>query len=402
MSEEVAFSFKKKPIQDLPKHSSISEILPSTDKLKSKIESFDGNNLNNVDYDEQIRAPRINFKTYDIKFPGDIKEVEEEEKLKTENLEDSTSQSKESFDKNFQDKYQIFENKLDYKPANFDLNHNNYTYSSSEINLSNDKLDAIKNLTNNLTTEERTQNPYKLKKPLSIPAVLRPNVDSSPETNNSPTSLSSSLSLGLNITNTNLTNNIRTSNGNSGSFSSSGSGRAGRSASISAINNLNEIEDFEPIEPTHEHWKPNNFSTSCMKCFSNFSIFNNRRRHHCRFCGFIICSNCLFNSNLYLQNSESNESNDLIYIDRNSRLIIPIFKNLNDLQLSKYFKLCKICKNCGNNYLNLLFQLNQINAIDLPFIFIENPFINKDKKTVTIEERKNSFVNNSDWNWSSF
>lgn len=43
-------------------------------------------------------------------------------------------------------------------------------------------------------------------------------------------------------------------------------------------------------EPTREHWKPDKQSPNCdsPKCRSSFNLFT--RRHHCRHCGHIFCS----------------------------------------------------------------------------------------------------------------
>lgn len=52
-------------------------------------------------------------------------------------------------------------------------------------------------------------------------------------------------------------------------------------------------------EPTHNHWMPNNSSDHCMKCFEifgNFFIPQRKRRHHCRFCGMLFCQECLYES----------------------------------------------------------------------------------------------------------
>eukprot|EP01104_Vermistella_antarctica_P015394 TRINITY_DN504_c0_g1_i1.p1 TRINITY_DN504_c0_g1~~TRINITY_DN504_c0_g1_i1.p1 ORF type:complete len:169 (+),score=16.38 TRINITY_DN504_c0_g1_i1:259-765(+) len=37
-------------------------------------------------------------------------------------------------------------------------------------------------------------------------------------------------------------------------------------------------------------WLPDDFSRVCMNCGSEFGLF--RRRHHCRTCGVLICSDC--------------------------------------------------------------------------------------------------------------
>ena len=42
--------------------------------------------------------------------------------------------------------------------------------------------------------------------------------------------------------------------------------------------------------PEHKDWIPDEASDFCSKCKSEFSFFN--RRHHCRFCGSLLCADC--------------------------------------------------------------------------------------------------------------
>lgn len=50
-----------------------------------------------------------------------------------------------------------------------------------------------------------------------------------------------------------------------------------------------EMEDREKRRPP---WMPDSSANECMKCKSKFGLF--RRRHHCRACGLILCSNCSY------------------------------------------------------------------------------------------------------------
>ncbi|CAG9330723.1 unnamed protein product [Blepharisma stoltei] len=43
---------------------------------------------------------------------------------------------------------------------------------------------------------------------------------------------------------------------------------------------------------SQEFWMPDSSAKSCFKCDRPFTLF--RRRHHCRFCGFIFCSSCSY------------------------------------------------------------------------------------------------------------
>ncbi|GME85185.1 unnamed protein product [Ambrosiozyma monospora] len=43
--------------------------------------------------------------------------------------------------------------------------------------------------------------------------------------------------------------------------------------------------------PIHSHWKPDSSATKCLNCKTNFTLL--RRKHHCRRCGYIFCSDCL-------------------------------------------------------------------------------------------------------------
>lgn len=460
--QECSFSFSKKPI-DTPSviHSTISEYLvnqpiaqeystsPHSDnKELSKrlnISVNSGNtvsekdtrktskNYNNINYDEQIRAPRFNLFNQ-VNLSGEHIQRSYSFSYKEDDKKDSDDDKEDS-----QGPQSV------YVPANFDLN--NYTYAASVVdetasasNKNSNLSEAINNLNENLTSFERedydelitlTSNTkeldtsknfvkpvYQYRRPLSIPAVLRPPQDS--ETNTSLTS--SNGSSGTSLTST-LSNTVKLDLDN-----------LNQKDTMELLMNLETLDErIEPVEPTHAHWKPNKFTNCCMKCFKNFgNFFNMKRRHHCRFCGFLICSNCLFeassgnDSNLSSGNeSIFNPRNiNLIYLDSKARFVIPIFKNLNFLNinidsLNKIFKLSKICKNCGDYYLNLLFNLNNLgnpvasgevdsvlirnlNELNLPFVIIENPFISKKLTRSEISERKNSFVTTTDWNWSSF
>ncbi|OBA19725.1 hypothetical protein METBIDRAFT_45193 [Metschnikowia bicuspidata var. bicuspidata NRRL YB-4993] len=171
-------------------------------------------------------------------------------------------------------------------------------------------------------------------------------------------------------------------------------------------------------EPTHEHWAPNSSSDHCMNCFEVFRGFFNpqrRGRHHCRFCGLLYCHNCLYKSREAFQIAPP-------AADTQTQLRA----NSGSSNSSSKFKLCKVCKTCGNNSLRLLYLLNQRsrakNDIDTPYVFIDNPYIGASHalqahplydlksratrpgfKNEGGSERRASYNHvPSDWTWSSF
>lgn len=391
LGDSCAFSFSKKPIDSsvLPLRSTISNILPVEQEKHKKSNSITGDivepvkNLpklisNNIDYNEQIRAPRFNFFNQTLDIDGKESDTTSEIKQGTEAKNDADNSGDDS--------------KLDnYVPANFDLN--NYTYATSVADESSNAsttnlVDAINNLNDNLTTFERdpTNNTtnfikpvYRYKRPLSIPAVLR-----APEL--APNSSSSSFNINQVLLKLDLPINE--------TFPS-------------------EIQS-DPNEPTHNHWKPNNFTQCCMKCFKGFGNFFNMRRHHCRFCGFLICSSCLFDKTFQGENLKLSSNAQLVYLDSEARFVVPIFKNLSHsnidvANLNKAFKSCKICKTCGDYYLNVLFHLNNWSAptsnsisSNLPFVIVDNPFLNKKNENIELREPSSYTPKLNEWTWSSF
>lgn len=49
----------------------------------------------------------------------------------------------------------------------------------------------------------------------------------------------------------------------------------------------------EPAHVSRDFWMPDESCRVCYECDSQFTLFN--RRHHCRLCGRIFCSNCTSN-----------------------------------------------------------------------------------------------------------
>lgn len=466
-----AFSFKKKPlVKNLNKssiHSVISEIIPhssnrpiSVDGATNNRNNNENEGYNNINYDEQIRAPRMSSITR-----GSFKDrnTDNEESFVARTLRRETGGL-----------WNLKEDRIDeisqddsYIPANFDLSQpirrcstpfevasdmpdntilsyttNNYIYernrsvSSSNSNSNNTSnsntntnlknlssdmqlpspdedlqqtslVNALNNLNNNLTSQERNDNlkinrikhrapisashlsgvegtdlqqVYRLKKPLCMPAVLRPQ---------SLAPNSSSLSPKVPCS-------VETS-----------PKKMNYSISIDCEGSSSEYESHQPADPTHEHWKPNSFTSHCMKCFEAFGNFfspQRKRRHHCRFCGQIFCSECLWQKNIADQDEEyrpsaarnSGEIKHATVLDANARFVIPIYTNLKSnpkiRSPTDLFRNCKVCRDCGHNYQMLVTNVNanlsnflsenKIKNFKLPFIFIENPYISNSSGSI--------------------
>jgi len=297
-------------------------------------------------------------------------------------------------------------------------NSNNTSNSNTNTNLKNLNLDllltspdedlqqtslvnALNNLNNNVTSQERNDNlkvnrikhrapisashlsgvegtdlqqVYRLKKPLCMPAVLRPQ-------SLTPSSLSLSPKMPCSVETSPRKMNY--------------------SISIDCEGASSEYESHQLADPTHEHWKPNSFTSHCMKCFEAFGNFfspQRKRRHHCRFCGQIFCSECLWQKNIGDQDEEyrtstsrnGSEVKHATVLDANARFVIPIYSNIKSnpkiRSLTDLFRNCKVCRDCGYNYRMLVTNVNsnlsnflsenKIKNFNLPFIFIENPYIN--------------------------
>lgn len=645
-NEACPFSFQKKPIRSLPNHSVISDMIPhqpsifgdtpgpsghaitrkslsltsglSTQGYSSRnpaprevAPSASNTNLyNHIDYDEQIRAPRmsnINYYTYGAKEKPLKKSSTSSSTVSTDNdSKDSVDGSKDSVNGS-KDSVAMDDVHNDtastsaslsadkqYLPANFDLSQptrrfsapsnaddadsssttilsyttNNYIYernnkgktkfnplpqipqhhepssspqsSASGSSQEQEKLlKAIDNLNKNTTTKEKQasefsfnyanqlnyanndgttsttvanriknrtsnfipshlgdvngtslQQVYELKKPLIVPAVLRPITSADSNDTIVPATIddvASQASDGPSRTPPGPRPGLdRANSSDMGDYLATPPGvnmkpfpyqfppqlpPTSPAAAASSADFLSSLTDiFAPVEPTHKHWKPNSFTDHCMKCFDTFGTFflpQRKRRHHCRFCGLIFCMSCLYkNPEIYgefeattttettirsiMSNSSLNSNNGIIgggstdeYIsgvmmDKNGRLVVPIFKNLMRLNseesltkdFKKLFKFCKICKDCGSNYLNMMQNMNTAEDFNSPFIFIENVYLKKMEeeenqqsanqqpakqvnlafqpnepgfKEAMAPERQASITQvPSDWTWSSF
>lgn len=50
------------------------------------------------------------------------------------------------------------------------------------------------------------------------------------------------------------------------------------------------LEDSITVPPTRTHWINDDLASNCIECTARFSVFI--RKHHCRKCGQIFCSEC--------------------------------------------------------------------------------------------------------------
>ncbi|KAK6462287.1 hypothetical protein DFJ63DRAFT_313425 [Scheffersomyces coipomensis] len=263
---------------------------------------------------------------------------------------------------------------------------------------------------------------YQLKKPLITPAVLRPNYVDKPynsihnqklgdlltpiQTNHTFTNSIYTISSPISHTSPEEVDEVETDHIEHDEEYQKAAASIKRSMATNSIHNFS-------AEPTHIHWKSNNFTSHCMKCFKSFdnsllSLFyyylhsnvnninnsNNgntssaasvnhpssrRSKHHCRFCGLIYCDECLVQNDCEMSNASSASSSttsmtsiiadtDKVRLDSNARFVIPIYKNIKRLPVeneevqlihdSKNYKLFKICLKCYAIYKSLLNEIN--------------------------------------------
>ncbi|KAG7196182.1 uncharacterized protein KQ657_000194 [Scheffersomyces spartinae] len=465
------FSFRKKPIMYTSIHSNSGSSIIFKD----------------FDYDEQIRAPRMANSTTAaaiVKRSDDEQDsTHEASPLNTHMLPLPSSKDPPA----------------KYHPAIFDLTKptrrfsvpevpegddfilnyttNNYIYNKENTttyfsNLGDGRIrnqPSLNNLTSNtnepstVISNDKLKCMYELKKPMCVPAVLRPNTATSngnfhshlmaPNNNESGLGLehASSSSSPLEFTLNSSVMAVKNDNSPTGSLNTSlvsgllihpMSSRFPVSPELEAVrtnstsmslitgttsgifegcNTLDKVVSHDPEltsdsnwrkdsslqlfsgedmkEPTHIHWKPQN--EFCMKCFESFGLLRRRRRHHCRFCGLLICSYCLqeskvetnTNINFVAYGSQgrdvknrprTNESYRSgkegdniapkgILLDGNARFVIPIN---NAFDVFSHFKASKVCKNCGELYGKLLTDVRG-QRLPFNFVFIENPYVKK-------------------------
>lgn len=328
---------------------------------------------------------------------------------------------------------------------------------------------AIENLDNNVTSDERyaaldrsdsdlalhlhkdirgpaIKQVYHMKKPMCLPAVLRPVSTETGSSSNCPDAFGTP----------------KAANSNSSMVDVDSPISAIPQNISMGLPDEQQLEDLK-AEPTHEHWKPNNSTDHCLRCFGEFGGFftpQRLRRHHCRFCGMLFCQHCLYNNRemhmfeisspnieqkKFASSDDSfdtssskddspahtttgshttsvlfDENADGIMLDSKARFVVPVFRNLpaeGMSELQQKNKVCKVCKGCGSGYLSLMQLINLRGGIkddiSTGYVFIENPYLRslkeKDSENTsptkrTAAERRSLLANNlpSDWTWSSF
>lgn len=407
------FSFSKKPIRSFMPTLLFSLILKLTSPDKRPVHKP---SLNNINYDEQIRAPRMSAAshyTYTPEAPRPF--AEKSRPLLSESIAPLPAPEPLG---------------AAYRPAIVDLRPARRSLEPLRGLIPNlmlgaelaalleqlKLLRAIDNLSSNTTSAERTENDpdsthegeqelepapasrtgtrvfadgplqqvYDLKKPLCMPAVLRPSADE-PDAVSVDDVMGAVLAVGLPETQL----------------------LAGQT---------------EPVEPTHEHWKPDSSTDHCMKCFEVFGSFfvPRRRRHHCRFCGMLFCQSCLYKGQEATYDTvpgkglrradsslltASHDEHGGVLMDARARLAVPLLRNL-DPEASHPYKACKACKSCGQNYQRLVVVLNQTRTdVTSPYVFIDNPYLAPTAPVVRLDKPERRLSTNnvpSDWTWSSF
>ncbi|KAG7664170.1 uncharacterized protein J8A68_002308 [[Candida] subhashii] len=432
------FSFAKRPI-DFPQKTRVSSLSGIESYFGSIQSNENQNNKNSLskslknpdfDYNEQIRFPQMSHTYYTYR-----KSLQE-------------SNNRPILESNNKVLVEVESQNVKYKPATFDLSKplrrfsnpgrqeaplkrqnsdddklleeyttNNYIY---ERKVERDKLrDMFNNemmssvnhpapkprirnqssfpkLNDNNTAIPSLNQLYQLKKPLCTPAVLRPAFTNDNDSNEAVPQLKPSYSP-CNSTIYTIT------------------------APISPVR-------FD-IEPTHSHWKSNSMTNNCITCFKPLSTLlmsiicdTNNKRHHCRFCGLIYCSDCL------VQDETTNHPNAIL-LDSNARFIIPIFENIRSKQPPEIKRLFKICRKCSVLYNVLVQDINRSlrngngdwkyfsdstrdELKTLSFVYVENPYVKKEscmRFRLGSREDERNLSNGSgigdvpnDWTWSSF
>ncbi|OWB54029.1 hypothetical protein B5S27_g5651 [[Candida] boidinii] len=143
---------------------------------------------------------------------------------------------------------------------------------------------------------------------------------------------------------------------------------------------IQDSKDHHLDGPTRRDWKPNNSKFNCYGCNKVFHyLTEKRRKHHCRYCGEIFCSDCLNNyihldkdANFALigNNSIEDEIDDQSPIkNRNTNTTTTLNNNNSNHEKSFGHKyLCEVCTDCFHKYEDFLKVRTQIANPDIEFI----------------------------------
>ncbi|TID17183.1 hypothetical protein CANINC_004042 [Pichia inconspicua] len=138
--------------------------------------------------------------------------------------------------------------------------------------------------------------------------------------------------------------------------------------------------------PSRKHWKPDSSRFNCTQCGKVFNyLTENRRKHHCRYCGDIFCGDCLKN---------------YIYLDKNAEFTLfgSNWDADDETQLNNENKfLCKVCHVCFQKYeAYMLDHTKRDHNLGTDGKDLQSK--NQDNKDSSVD-RQNLPV---DWDWSSF
>ncbi|KAI0462737.1 hypothetical protein LJB42_003538 [Komagataella kurtzmanii] len=375
-----------------------SEVSSTQDKTQP---AQPDNNPDDLDYDAKIRAPKMSsqslFKSNPIKIAQhepfqccDISQNSKDQATKPGSVETSQTDNKE-FSRNTSNlsndsltsaETKVAEEVTDktnstFTPATFDINQPLRRHSIDEIssdlsntlpgfstNASYSRLDNLQNAQNgnnpmsfsNRGSRNGISGPIRQinepKTPNYVPAVLRPSSSHSLVVGNTPQfQLGSSSPLPDEEDDNSSYDDDKLYH-----YSSS-------------ENHANTARFPYTMVPIKSHWLQNNKRSSCMDCQVKFSLLF--RRHHCRHCGDIFCSNCL--------------------TQRASLNLMAKF----DLVHGMKSKVCNGCAKSWNQY--LVKQYNNNVGSSVSKLQVKQTVPDEDPQ----RERMGSIVP-SDWTWSSF